>query len=101
MGWGRTLLLGDIGNRLDIDDVERDLSNIRKEIETKFRADMSQDESIRALIEENGQLKLYLASLIRLLLQKGSITKQELTSMITAIDAEDGRPDGKYTGRIT
>ena len=62
---------------------------------------MSQDESIRALIEENGQLKLYLASLIRLLLQKGSITKQELTSMITAIDAEDGRPDGKYTGRIT
>ena len=41
MGWGRTLLLGDIGNRLDIDDVERDLSNIRKEIETKFRRHVS------------------------------------------------------------
>ena len=46
MGWGRTMLLGDIGNRLDIDDVERDVRNIRRDMETKFRADMSQDEAI-------------------------------------------------------
>jgi hypothetical protein len=26
MGWGRTLLLGDIGNRLDIEDTEQDIA---------------------------------------------------------------------------
>ena len=29
MGWGRTLLLGDIGNRLDIEDCERSISALR------------------------------------------------------------------------
>ncbi len=101
MGWGRTMLLGDIGNRLDIDDVERDVRNIRREIEAKFRGDMSQDEAIRALINENGQLKLYLASLIRLLTHKGAITKEELQTMITAIDSEDGSADGKFAGDIS
>ena len=28
MGWGRTLLLGDIGNRLDIEDTERDIAHL-------------------------------------------------------------------------
>ena len=54
-----------------------------------------------ALINENGQLKLYLASLIRLLTQKGAITKEELQTMITAIDSEDGSADGKFTGNIS
>ena len=101
MGWGRTMLLGDIGNRLDIDDVERDVRNMRRDMETKFRADMSQDEAITTLINENGQLKLYLASLIRLLTQKGAITKEELQTMITAIDREDGSADGKFTGNVS
>ena len=29
MGWGRTLVLGDIGDRLDIADTEREISNLR------------------------------------------------------------------------
>jgi hypothetical protein len=101
MGWGRTLLLGDIGNRLDIEDVERDLRNIRRDFESKFRADMSQDDAIRTLIEENGQLKLYLASLIRLLTQKGTISKEELERLVVVIDSEDGTADGKFTGNVT
>ena len=32
MGWGRTLLLGDIGNRLDIQDAELDIEFIRKRL---------------------------------------------------------------------
>jgi len=101
MGWGRTLLLGDIGNRLDIDDVERDLRGMRREVESKFRTDMSQDEAIQTLLEENGQLKLYLAALVRLLTQKGTISQQELAAIVTAIDSEDGSADGKYEGKIT
>ena len=100
MGWGRTLLLGDIGNRLDIEDVERDLRSMRREVESKFRTDISQDEAIQTLLEENGQLKLYLAALLRLLTQKGTISHQELTAIVTTIDAEDGSADGKYEGKI-
>lgn len=100
MGWGRTLFLGDIGNRLDIDDVERDLRSMRREVESKFRTDMSQDEAIQTLLEENGQLKLYLAALVRLLTQKGTISQQELAAIVTVIDSEDGSADGKYEGRI-
>ncbi len=29
MGWGRTLLLGDIGSRLDIADTERDIEKLK------------------------------------------------------------------------
>ena len=29
MGWGRTLLLGDIGTQLNVDEVERDLQEVK------------------------------------------------------------------------
>ena len=32
MGWGRTLFLGDIGNRLDIEDTERDIHGLRRQL---------------------------------------------------------------------
>ena len=32
MGWARTLLMGDVGNRLDIRDTERDIDHIRREL---------------------------------------------------------------------
>ncbi|MCX7428400.1 MAG: hypothetical protein NTW96_22570 [Planctomycetia bacterium] len=96
MGWGRTLLLGDIGNRLDIADTERDVERLKQEISQAFRVDMSQDEKIEALVRENGELKLYLASLIRLLVAKGSVSEAELQAMVAAVDAEDGKADGRY-----
>ena len=39
MGWARTLLLGDIGNRLDIGDAERDIEQLRKRVSRKSRID--------------------------------------------------------------
>jgi hypothetical protein len=59
---------------------------------------MSQHEKIQKLIAENAQLKLYFVSLIRLLTKNGSISKQELLAMVAAVDAEDGRADGQFTG---
>jgi hypothetical protein len=100
MGWGRTLLLGDIGNRLDIADTERDIAGLKREIAGAFQKDMSQDEMIRRLVAENAELKLYLAALVRLMARKGSISKEELQAMVAAIDAEDGRQDGRSTGKI-
>ena len=100
MGWGRTLLLGDIGNRLDIGDTERDIAHLKKEISGSFHKDMSQDKIIETLIVENAELKLYLASVVRLLTSKGTISNDELRAMVDALDAEDGRGDGKYDGGI-
>jgi hypothetical protein len=100
MGWGRTLLLGDIGNRLDIEDTERDIARLKRHISGNFDKDMSQDQKIDALINENAELKLYLASLIRLLMTKGSITQQELEAMVKSVDAEDGKTDGKLNTDI-
>jgi hypothetical protein len=100
MGWGRTLLMGDIGNRLDIADTERDIASLKQEIAGSFRKDMSQDEKIGRLIAENAQLKLGFASLVRLLIRKGSISKDELAGVVAAVDAEDGSVDGQFTGKV-
>lgn len=32
MGWGRALLLGDIGNRLEIGDLERDVAEMKRQL---------------------------------------------------------------------
>ena len=101
MGWGRTLLLGDIGNRLDIEDTERDINHLRGQISLSVRKDMSQDEQIQALAAENAELKLYMAVIVRLLVSKGLVTSSELEAMVTAVDAEDGTVDGKFDGDIT
>ncbi len=86
MGWGRTLLLGDIGNRLDIADTERDVDTLKHELGRKRELDQSQDQAIRVLQKENEELKLYLASLLRLLVSKNVVTREELASFVELID---------------
>lgn len=86
MGWGRTFFLGDIGNRLDIADTERAIAELRRTLGSKSRVDQSQDERLIALEHENDQMKLYLASLIRLLVGKGVLSQDELTAFVSIID---------------
>ena len=100
MGWGRTLLLGDIGNRLDIEDTERDIENLKIKIKEKSIKDFTQDEKISILMQENDELKLYFASLIRLLTAKGNITIEELNRVVNSVDSADGKSDGKFDGKI-
>jgi hypothetical protein len=100
MGWGRTLFLGDIGNRLDIEDTERDIGSLKRRIRGAIDKDMSQDKKIDALISENAELKLYLASVVRVLVTKGMISPEELAAVVEKVDAEDGSVDGQYDGEI-
>jgi hypothetical protein len=86
MGWGRTLLLGDIGNRLDIEDTENDIADLRHRLAGSARVDEDQDLRIAALEEENDQLKLYLASLIRLLQSKGVVSREEINAVVQGVD---------------
>jgi hypothetical protein len=100
MGWGRTLFLGDIGNRLDIADAERDIRRLKRELDDATRARASQTELVNALSAENAELKLYLASIVRLLVQRGTLSREDIESMVATIDQEDGRIDGGHTGGL-
>ena len=100
MGWGRTLLLGDIGNRLDIEDTERNIQELRRDMIDNYDTNMSQEEKIEVLISENAELKLYLASLVRLMVSKEMITPGELLAFVEKVDAADGEVDGKFDGEI-
>lgn len=100
MGWGRTFLLGDIGNRLDIADCEGDLQTLKREVRGKDLTDHAQDQQIAYLQEENNTLKLYVAAITRLLIGKGVVTREEIEKLVDIIDAEDGTTDGKTSSGI-
>ena len=87
MGWGRTLLLGDIGNRLDIEDTERDIEAIKRRLDRKGNVDREQDLALSELAREHEELKLYLSSLLRLLVSKNVLTQEELTTFVERIDS--------------
>lgn len=59
MGWGRTLLLGDIGNRLDIADVEVDVAMLKRELAISHETDLSQDSVLQCLQKEVDELYLF------------------------------------------
>ncbi|MDX9755004.1 MAG: hypothetical protein RBU29_13655 [bacterium] len=100
MGWGRTFLLGDIGNRLDIEDCEQTIGEMKFHLSQKERLDENQDDRLAALQRENDELKLYLTVITRLLIAKEVIDREEISRLITAIDSEDGQIDGKFDGAI-
>ena len=100
MGWGRTLLLGDIGNRLDIEDVEREVASLRRKLMDANFENLPREERLNQLEADNTELKLYLSATIRLLLSKGVIGQAELKKIVDEVDASDGNQDGAYSGPV-
>ena len=100
MGWGRTLLLGDMGNRLDISDCEEDIRTLKQSLMEMHQEGQAIDGDLHAVQMENNHLKLYIAAIIRLLISKNVLTKEEIKSMVDIIDAEDGAMDGKARGDV-
>ena len=95
MGWMRTLLLGDIGNRLDIADAEADIERLRRANERAGLALRSSESEMEMLRNELGRQKLAVQALTRFLIDKGVVAAAELEEFIARIDAEDGVVDGK------
>lgn len=88
MGWGRTLLLGDIGNRLDIGDTERDISDLSARLSEKTQGDATQDDRLEALERDNRDLKLCVAALARVLVARDVIGTDDLTGLVGVIDPD-------------
>jgi hypothetical protein len=102
MGWGRMLLLGNWGQQMDIEDQKQEIEELRQQVETNTGVrDTTTLESRLALLEkENGELRLYLASLIKYLGHKGVLRQNEFRTLVEVIDKEDGNADGNYQGKI-
>ena len=86
MGWGRMMLLGNVGQQLDIGDLENAIEQMRGDSAQKDQVDREQGHDITQLQNENHELKLYLATLIRLLVSKGVLKQEEVDTTVSAIE---------------
>ena len=101
MGWGRMLLLGNVGQQLDIRDNERALAQIVQQLRETGQFDREAALRLDRLTAEHAELKLYLAAIVRLLVAKKIVLPAELKEIVDAIDRSDGHPDGGFTGKIS
>ena len=75
-----------LGQQLDIGDVERAVGEMQSAFLENQRTDLDQAKSLAALQRENQDLKLYLATLIRLLVAKGVLKPEEVETIVRAIE---------------
>lgn len=88
MGWGRMMLLGNVGQQLDIGELETAVTEMQNAVLDNQRTDLDQAKSIAALQRENQELKLYLATVVRLLVSKGVLQPAEVETIVRAIEPE-------------
>ncbi len=88
MGWGRMMLMGNVGQQLDIQDLENAIREMQSAFSQTQNLDSSQERSIEELQRENHELKLYLATLVKLLVTKGVIQQAEVDAAVQAIEKQ-------------
>ena len=67
------------------------------------RLTRASNDAVRAvgrLQSENAELRLYLATVISLLISNNIVTREEFEKLSTLIDGMDGVADGRFDGRI-
>ena len=82
MGWGRFLLLGNLGQQLDLSDQQREMDDLRDELRRMRRSDANTT-TLAELRAENDELRLYLTALTRLVATQGVVTREELEQVET------------------
>lgn len=88
MGWGRMLLLGNVGQQLDIGELGNAINEMQGAFLENQQVDLKQARGIAELRRENQDLKLYLATLMRLLVAKGVLQQAEVEATVRAIETE-------------
>ena len=91
MGWGRLMLLGNFGQQLDIQDREREINQLRSNLDGQFARDADQDEQIRTLRQHNQELQLYMTAVVRLLVTKGVLSEAEIHEMVQLVEKTEPR----------
>ena len=100
MGWGRWLLLGNLGQQLDLSDQKEEIDRLRNELRGRRLPFASTGQRLDRLQDENEELKLYLTALMRLVLARKLATLDDIKTIVEAIDSEDGTLDGRHGGPV-
>lgn len=101
MGWGSYLLLGDLGQQLDIMQQREEMQRLRAavaEAKSAPAASSVHDERIAQLEAEIDEMRLYVVAMMRLLLSKELVSREDLERMLKMVDGLDGKEDGRHSG---
>ena len=79
------------------------IASLRSEMDRLKKAQQTTEvDPLRAELDElrlaNGEMRLYVATLFRVLELKGIIGREELVKLVERIDEEDGLRDNSYDG---
>lgn len=100
MGWGRMMLLGNIGQQLDIQDTQEALRSLDQRLRAAGKFDQETSDYLHTQHREFSELRLHYAALIELLLNKGLVNREELLQLVDKIDRADGKADQKHNGSL-
>jgi hypothetical protein len=100
MGWLRLLFLGDIGQQLDLSDQRAEIDCLRAQLQSRHAQSLSNEDRLDLLQRENDELKLYVATVLRVLIVKNVATIDEVKALVEMLDRGDGTEDQKYSGEI-
>ena len=89
MSWGNFLLVGDMGQQLDLGAQVEELGRLRRSIQRRQSVDLDQDARIAALAEENLNLKVGLAGLVHMLVARGVLGEAEIANLVHVLDCAD------------
>ena len=85
MEWG-LLLGGDWGQNAAIMEHQDRIAHMRRSLAATWGKDMDQDAQIAALWRENQDLKVGVASLVRLMLAKGVVSEAEVGELVEVLE---------------
>ncbi len=86
---------------MDIEDQKQEIEDLKQQVYSQSgSSDMALKARVAQLENENKELRLYLAALVRYLGRRGVLQQDEFRALVVTVDAEDGSKDGGYTGKI-
>lgn len=93
-------ILVDLLQQRDISTQRAALGRLRKQLRAEARQSKRADEQMVELWAEVLDLRLYLAAALRLLVEKGVVSANELRAAVDLVDASDGESDGVFRGEV-
>lgn len=92
--------LTEVARQPEKGDMQEALFDLWSRLDTAAGKNVTQDQKIELLARENSELRLYLAAIIRLLIGKKMINRDELSKIVAIVDQADGEADGQFKGKI-
>ncbi len=84
MGWMRFLFLGDVGQQMDLDTQAEQLRQLREQAAVRRRGLETRDHQLDELQAEHDQLKFAVAGLVRSLVARNVLSREEVAQIIEA-----------------